>query len=277
MPHVVANGVSLFLEERGAGPPLLFLHAYPMGRQMWDPQVPFFAGRGFRVLWYDCRGFGGSEAPEDLSEYSQETSVEDLGALLRGLGIARAALCGLSMGGSIALHFALRHPETVSALAVCDTGAGSEDPAAFAATVVGWAEQAERGGMPAYLEALLAHPIFAAFAARGAPEAAVLHRLIGNHPAHGVACTARRTLARRPPIYALAERLQGLKVPTLVLVGERDQPCLATSRFMAENIPGAEYVLLRGTGHFTNLEAPDEFNQVLLAFLERAGAAPPRA
>jgi pimeloyl-ACP methyl ester carboxylesterase len=274
MGYVAGNGIRLFVEERGAGLPLVLLHAYPMGRQMWEPQVPFFAAQGFRALWYDCRGFGLSEAPGEVSLYSQDTSVEDLHALLRALGIRRAALCGLSMGGSIALSFASRHPETVSALAVCDTGAGSEDPAAFAATVTGWAEAAEQGSVPAFLDLLLAHPIFGGFAGRGKTEAAMLGRLIGSHPAHGLACTARRTLAQRPPIYALAERLKGLTVPTLVLVGERDHPCLATSRFMAETIPGAELVVMRGAGHFVNLEAPDEFNRVVLAFLQRAGAAP---
>ncbi len=241
MGHVAANRVRLFVEERGTGPPLVFLHAYPMGCQMWEPQVPFFATRGCRVLWYDCRGFGLSEAPGKVSRYGQETSVEDLRALLRALGIPRAALCGLSMGGSIALNFAFRHPEAVSALAICNTGSGSEDPAAFAATVTG---------------------------------AAALRRLVGSHPVHGLACTARQTLARRPPIYALEDRLKALTVPTLVLVGERDHPCLAVSRFMAGAIPGAEFVVMHGAGHFTNLEAPDEFNRVLLAFLQRAGAAP---
>lgn len=274
MGHVEANGVRLFVEERGTGSPLVFLHAYPMGRQMWEPQVSFFAARGYRVLWYDCRGFGLSEAPGEVSCYGQETSVEDLRALLRALGIPRAALCGLSMGGSIALNFAIRHPEALSALTVCDTGSGSEDPAALAATVTGWAEAAERGGIPAFLESLLAHPIFGGFAARGEGEAATLRRLVGSHPAHGVACTARQTLARRPPIYALEDRLKVLTVPTLILVGERDHPCLAVSRFMAGTIPGAEFVVMQGAGHFTNLEGPDEFNRVLLAFLQRAGAAP---
>lgn len=274
MGYVAGNGIRLFVEERGTGLPLVFLHAYPMGRQMWEPQVPFFAGQGFRVVWYDCRGFGLSEAPAEVSLYGQEISVEDLEALLRALAISRAALCGLSMGGSIALSFAIRHPEAVSALAVCDTGAGSEDPAAFAATVTRWAEAAEQGGVPAFLDLLLAHPIFGGFAARGEAEAATLRRLVGSHPAHGLSRTARRTLARRPSIYALEDRLKALAVPTLILVGERDHPCLATSRFMAETIPGAEFVLMRGAGHFTNLEAPDEFNRVLLAFLQRAGAGP---
>jgi pimeloyl-ACP methyl ester carboxylesterase len=88
-----------------------------------------------------------------------------------------------------------------------------------------------------------------------------------SHRARGLAHTAREVLTRRPSIYSLAPRLRGLSVPTLLIVGEHDEPCVKVHRFMAETIPGARHVVIPGVGHLTNLEAPDTFNRVVAEFL----------
>jgi pimeloyl-ACP methyl ester carboxylesterase len=106
-------------------------------------------------------------------------------------------------GGNIALHFALSSPELVAGVVICDTGAGSDDPAQFRAVTEGWARAAEGGGIEGFAAAILQHPIFDGYAARGPAEAAAMRTMVAAHPAHGMAHTARETLAKRPPIFSL--------------------------------------------------------------------------
>ena len=270
MARVRVNGIQLAYDEAGTGRALVFVHAYPMGRKMWQPQVAHFLN-GYRVIAYDCRGFGDSDAPREAAVYSQGQSVEDLRGLLAALEIQRAAVVGLSMGGNVALHLALTHPTLVAGLVICDTGAGSDDPAQFKTVTEGWAAAADAGGIEGFAAAILRHPIFAGFAARGPAEAAAIRGMITSHPAHGVAHTARRTLANRPSIFALEEKLRALPVPALILVGEKDLPCLAPSTYMQERIPNALLHVMQGCGHFNNLERPAEFNAVIDAYLQRIG------
>lgn len=270
MPLIRVNDIHLFYDEAGAGRPVVFVHAYPMGRKMWVPQAAHFRRR-CRVIAYDCRGFGDSEAPTSADAYSQGQSVEDLRGMIQGLGIQPAAVVGLSMGGNIALHLALAYPDLVAGLVVCDTGAGSEDPGQFRTVTEGWARAAETGGTDGFAAAILQHPIFGGYAARGPAEAEALRRMVTAHPAHGVAHTARRTLGRRPPIFALEAQLQALVVPALIVVGEKDLPCRAPSAYMQQRIPHAELRVMPGCGHFNNLEWPAEFNRVVGAFLQRIG------
>ena len=270
MPTARVNGVSLYYEERGDGPPLLFIHAFPVGRGMWAPQVPFFA-RHHRVIAYDCRGFGRSQAPAAPTAYSQAQSVEDAYGLLAHLGALPAAVCGLSMGGNIALNLTLAHPESVRALVPCDTGAGSEDPAAFRARCGEYAEAAKRG-MTAWVEATPRWNTFHDFARRGPRQAALLREFALAQPPHGVGLTALHALATRAPIYALETRLAALSVPTLVIYGEHDEACVRTSRFMGATIPGARLLMVPDASHFVNLDEPELFNRTVLGFLrERTG------
>jgi pimeloyl-ACP methyl ester carboxylesterase len=120
-----------------------------------------------RVIAYDVRGFGLSDAPREPGAYSQAQSVEDARALIEALDAAPAAVCGLSMGGNIALNLALTCPETVSALLLCDTGTGSEDPVAFAARCEEYAAAADRG-IEAFFDAALGWAVFADYGSQGA-------------------------------------------------------------------------------------------------------------
>ena len=273
MPTATVNGVRLHYEEAGRGPTLLLIHAFPVGTGMWAPQVPFFARR-FRVVTYDVRGFGRSEAPIEPARYSQAQSVEDAAGLLTHLGADQAAACGLSMGGNIALNLALAHPERVQALVLCDTGAGSEDPAAFRARCDEYAEAAA-GGMEGFVRATARWNTFDDFARRGPREAAQLRALALSQPSHGIALTARYALATRPPVYALEARLRVLRTPSLVVYGEHDEACVRTSGFLAATIPAASLWMVPGASHFVNLDYPDLFNERVLAFLEACGAAEP--
>jgi pimeloyl-ACP methyl ester carboxylesterase len=273
MPLAPANGISLYYEVKGSGSPLVLVHGFACGLRLWDPQVKALAPRR-RVVTYDVRGHGLSDAPA-AAAYSQPISVADLRGLLEHLKIKRAVLGGLSMGGNIALNFAIAHPAMVSGLIIADTGAGSDGTAEWIAGAHAFAEVLERQGLEAFADMALANPLFARYLAQGPEAARFIRSCLMTHRAHGIAHTAREVLAKRPTIYALEAELRRLRVPTLLIVGEHDEPCLKVHRFMGDTIPGAKHVLLRGVGHLTNLEAPAAFNAAVRAFLSRRGAPAP--
>jgi pimeloyl-ACP methyl ester carboxylesterase len=247
------------------------VHGFACGIRSWDPQVRAFA-RQHRVITYDVRGHGITEAPREASAYSQPISVADLRALLGHLEIERAIVGGLSMGGNIALNFALAHPEVVGGLIVADTGAGSDSTADWVGLVHALADTLDRGGVEAFVDDAFAHPLFARYVSQGPHAERFLRTCLMTHRAHGLAATAREVLAKRPTIYALEPRLRDLRVPTLLVVGEHDEPCRAVHRFMATTIPGATSAVIRGVGHLTNLEAPARFNALVRRFLSRIGS-----
>jgi pimeloyl-ACP methyl ester carboxylesterase len=267
MPEVNVEGVDIHYAASGSGAKTLVLvHAYPTNLELWEPQIEVLS-RSRTVVAYDVRGFGRSDAPADADAYSPDQSVEDLRALVDHLGVAEVELCGLSMGGNIALNFALAHPRLVSSLIVSGTGAGSGDMSVFARTTNAWADAAERGGMGAFADTIAANPIFAEYSDRGPAENERLRALILANSVPGVAHTAREVLAKRKSINALASRLSELPVRTLVVVGEKDVACIAPANVMTSTIPASRLVVVPGTGHFNNLEAPAIVNELILGFL----------
>jgi len=268
MPTLSIDGTRLHYDRRGSGQRhIILLHAYPTCRLMWEPQLELLA-RDRTVIACDVRGFGLSDAPDDPAAYSPQRSVADVLAIVDHLGLERTDLLGLSMGGNIALNFALAHPARVSALIVSGTGAGSDDAAAFAGTTNAWADSAERGGMDAFAETIMANPIFGEYADRGAAEKGRLRALILANRIPGVAHTARQVLAKRPTINSLVPRMQAMPAPTLVVIGERDAACVPPARVMVDALPDARFASVPGTGHFNNLEEPAMVNAILGTFLD---------
>lgn len=266
MPLGNTNGMSLYYEDVGRGRPLVWAHGFACGLRMWDPQVAALADR-YRVITYDVRGHGASDIPAAPEAYSQPISVEDLRGLLRHLGISRAVVGGLSMGGNIALNFALAFPDMVDGLIICDTGAGSDNTEEWIGNCEAWAQLLEREGIEAFADVMVAHPLLARYASQGPEAARLMRSLVTTHRARGLAHTLRGVLARRPTIYSLEPRLRQLRVPTLLIVGEFDEPCLKVHRFMGEVIAGSEQVVVKGVGHMTNLEDPATFNAAVSEFL----------
>ena len=267
MPMASVNGVALFYESSGAGePPLVLVHGFACGIRSWDFQVKALA-RARRVVAYDVRGHGISTAPRDAGAYSQPTSVADLRALLGHLGIGQAVVGGLSMGGNIALNFALAHPDMVSGLIVADTGAGSDETSAWIGDAGSFADTLDLRGMEAFADQACANPLFARYIAQGPAAERFVRACLMTHRAHGIAHTAREVLSKRPTIYSLEPRLRELAVPTLLIVGEHDEPCRKVHDFMARTIPGARHVVLAGLGHLTPMEAPARFNRLVSRFL----------
>ena len=265
MPKALINGVNLYYEVHGEGFPLVWSHEFGGDYRSWETQVRFFTRR-YQVITYCARGYPPSDVPTELDAYSQEQAVEDLRGLLAHLGIGQAHVGGLSMGGNVALNFGLTHPRMAKSLIVAGTGSGSDDPETFEKRVTEFAQRMETGGMEAMRDY-----------SRG-PSRVQLQRKdpkgwqefsdqLSEHSPIGSALTFRGVQGRRPPIYALEDRLRALDVPTLIMVGDEDDACIKPSIFMKRCIPASGLAMLPQSGHGINLEEPDLFNRIVLDFL----------
>jgi len=218
---------------------------------MWDDQHRVL-GERHRVISWSMRGHGETESPTDPSRYSAALTVGDMHALLGLVGVERAVVGGLSLGGYVSLAFYLAHPEIVRALLICDSGPGYRNAEARQA----WNQRAEERAT-----ALEARGLEALGRSREVRESATLHR-----SAQGLAHAARGMLAQEGS--RVIDGLGAISVPTLIIVGDRDQPFLAPCEYMAKKIPGARLEVIRDAGHSSNLDQPEAFNRVLLDFLD---------
>jgi pimeloyl-ACP methyl ester carboxylesterase len=244
------DGVQIEYEVHGEadGSVLLLTHGYGASRRMWDPNIPALA-RDRRVVAWDMRGHGSSDAPDDPARYSHPACIEDMAELLDTAEATQAVLVGMSLGGYLSLAFRRRFPARVSGLVLVDTGPGFRDDAARE----GWnrharelAERLERDGVGA-----LSSP-----ESRGAQ-----HR----HGGSGLAHAARGMLVQQDS--SVIESLPQIEVPTLIVVGALDTQFLRAADVMERRIPGARKVVLDGAGHAANMDTPAEFNSAVGSFL----------
>ena len=263
--QVMANGIATHytLDGPADAPVVTLSHSLATTLAMWDPQMAALTAR-YRVLRYDTRGHGGTEAP--AGAYSLDLLAEDAAALLRTLGMARTHWVGLSMGGMIGQTLALARPDLVASLALCDTS--SRVPPEARPT---WAERirtAETRGMEPLVEPTIGRWFTLGFVASRQDVVEPVRAMIqGTSPRGYVGCChAISTLD-------LTDRLGAIRVPTIVIVGEEDQGTpVAASRAIQERIPGAELVVLKSAAHLSNVEQPAAFTSALVGFLERAAA-----
>jgi pimeloyl-ACP methyl ester carboxylesterase len=270
MPKVDLNGVGIYYEETGEGFPLVFAHELAGNTESWKAQVSYFSRR-YRVITYNARGYPPSDVPDKLDDYSQEQVVEDLYLLLQHLGIKQAHIGGLSMGGNMTLFFGLRHPEMARSLIVAGAGTGSTDSAMFKQQSETYAAQLEADGTAGFGDYLMG-PTRARFKQKDPTGWAEFARLFSEHSAIGKALTLRGYQARRPSVLTLEAELKALQVPTLIILGDEDDPCLEPALFMKRNIPRSGLVVVPQTGHAVNLEEPETFNRSISDFLTAVDA-----
>jgi 3-oxoadipate enol-lactonase len=259
------NQVNYEMAGPAAGPVVLLSHSLATNLSVWDPQIEVLA-RDFRVLRYDTLGHGGSDAPP--GPYSLDQLARQAAGLLDALGIARVHFLGLSMGGMIAQALALFKPQSVASLLLC--GASSRIPPEAQNL---WKERiriAECEGMEPLVEPTVARWFTAPYRASH-PEVIVRVRgMIRRTSALGYAACCHAIAA-----LDLTDRLQAIRMPALVIVGEEDQGTpVAMSRAIHERLAGAEMVILPSASHLSNVEQPQAFNSAVTAFLGRvAGKA----
>lgn len=252
------NGTSLYYELAGTGHPLVLIHGSPLDTRMWIEQVEVFAQQ-YQVICYDVRGYGRS-APPVGNEY---THADDLRALLTYLGVAHAHVVGLSMGGAVALDFALTYPAIACALVLVDSALSgfSWSPQTFESLNDPQSSVEERKQL------FLEHPLFAP--AREHPQVTSrLKQMIFDYSAWHWA----NHDPERPLEPSAIQRLHTIMAPVLIAVGERDlQAFHLIADLLQYAIPDTEKVVLPGIGHMTNMEDPNTFNQIVLNFLSKRG------
>lgn len=254
------GGIELAWEEAGRGAPVVLLHAFPLNRRMWAPQVAELAAR-WRVITPDFRGHGESGVADEDS--TMERLAEDVRGLLDHLKLGRVALGGLSMGGYVALAFYRRWPELVAALVLADTRAGADTEEGRRGRYE-TAALAERDGSAAIANMMVPKLLGPATHERKPEVVAAVRAMILEASPAGIAA-ALRGMAARPASFDL---LPTIKCPTLIIVSELDgltPP--ADSEAMAKAIPGSTLVRIAEAGHLSNLEQPEEFNSALSGFL----------
>ena len=273
MPHAsAADGITLYYEEVGRGTPIVFVHEFADDIKGWAAQVKFFARR-YRTIAFNARGYPPSDVPEDPERYSQAQAAEDIKAVLDHLGLAKAHVVGLSMGGYATLHFGLTHPERALSLTVGGAGYGSvsADRATFHKDTDHVVAQFEQSGMAKVAEFYTRGPTRVQFFAKDPVGWREFYDRFAAGSARGHANTMRGVQRRRPSIFELETKLQRLEVPTLIMTGDEDEPCLEPALFMKRKIPSACLVVIPNSGHAINLEEPDLFNRAVLDFIGRHG------
>ncbi len=256
MPNAHLNGIDIEYQDGGSGAPVLLSHGYSATGRMWEGQRETLGNR-YRIVSWDMRGHGSTSSPDDPAQYSHALTVADMRALLGHLGIGRAVIGGLSLGGTMSLAFYRAHPELTRALVICDSGPGFRNEKARE----DWNQRAQQRATDLEARGL------AVLEGRSAET----RQAIRHHKsAQGLAHAARGMLAQRDA--SLIESLPEIRVPTLVIVGDQDTPFIAACEYMAKKIPGAKLEVIAGAGHSSNLDQPEAFNRALGRFLD---ALPP--
>jgi pimeloyl-ACP methyl ester carboxylesterase len=268
MPHLDASGVRLYFEETGHGRPIIFVHEFGADCREWETQVRHFS-RTHRCITYNARGYPPSDVPEDPEQYGWEYAVGDIAAVMGGLGIARAGIVGLSMGGYAALQFGLRHPDKVSAIVAAGAGTGS--PPSLRAAWLKEAPVTARGflerGMAAMADEMGHSPTRIQLKHKDPKGWQDFVDHLRQHSARGMSNTMARYQSLRPSLHDFQDAFARMAVPVLLAVGDEDLPCLETNLMLKSVIPGAGLWICPNTGHAINLEEPAAFNAQVADFL----------
>ncbi|MBI4287726.1 MAG: alpha/beta fold hydrolase [Chloroflexi bacterium] len=260
MPLVKSGETNIYCETHGHGAPLVLLMGLGCHDGLWPYQVPAFSER-FQVVLMDNRGVGRSDKPP--GDYSIEMMADDVANVLLGLGIVKAHILGMSMGGAIAQRFALRHPQMVDKLILACTF--SEQTPYGIMMMELWEQVARGAGMAAVTRLLLLQ----SFTPRGFIEqrhiVAEIQGVFDLYPQPVEAYVSQNHACQR---HETTPELPRIKAPTLVLVGDRDiQTPVGSAKLIASKIPGAQLKIIPRCGHGFMWEAAEQFNEAVLGFL----------
>lgn len=262
--EAVVNGIKMHYLDVGNPDdlPIVLLHGMTLNHRMWNPQIKVLK-ENYRVITYDIRGHGKTEVTD--GQYTYRMFVEDLIALLDYLQIDKAVLCGLSMGGAIAMRAFELYSERIHALILCDTRSEADSN-----ETKYWRENSitliKQGGLKQFtLEFMEA--LFPVETMENQPETVefIRNTILSSSP-RGICGVLLAQAARTDLTYSI----QKINIPTLIMIGEKDNfTPLASSKTMNKKIPNSELKIISGAGHVSNLENREEFNQHLLEFLKK--------
>lgn len=252
--------MSMTFDDIGSGYPLLLIHGFPHDRTLWQAQLHGL-GDGIRVIAPDLRGFGGStDVPGTMT---MDAYAADLEHLLEELGVTEAVICGLSMGGYVALALLAAYPNVVRGLILCNTRAGADDEKGRAGRHA-MAMKARDEGVVSIAETLTPK-MMANTTAVAHPDRCVMVQEMMVRQRAGAVIAALRGMATRADRTPM---LAQITVPTLIITGSADDMIPPSeSEAMAAAITGSKLVVIPGAGHLSNVEAPDAFNAAVREFI----------
>lgn len=268
------DGVKLYCEDTGTGSPIIFVHEFAGDYRSWEPQVRYFSRR-YRCVTFCARGYFPSDIPDDPEMYSQNLARDDILAVLDGLEIESAHIVGLSMGGFAALHFGLKYSNRATSLVIagCGYGAKEDSKDRFQRETAEAADRMEAETMSQFGATYALGPTRVQFQNKDPRGWEEFENQLKEHSTKGSANTMRGVQRRRPSLYDLKDQMADLTVPTLIVNGDEDDPCLEAGLFMKKTIRSAALVLLPRTGHACNLEEPALFNSFCDDFFAQVNAA----
>ena len=274
------DGVELYYEVTGQGTPVVFIHEFAGNYQSWDLQVSHFS-RWHTCLTFNARGYPPSQVPAEADAYSQQRAVRDVIAVMDAAGIEKAHIVGLSMGGFAALHLGMEFPERVLSLCIAGAGYGAEPEKReiFKQETRNTAAFILEEGVEKFAQKYSRGPTRLSFERNDPRGYAQFRQLLATQSATGLANTQLGVQLRRPSLYELQEKMAQITLPTLIINGDEDVPCLMPAVLMKTTISSAMMSVIPNCGHTINLEAPGEFNRIVEAFLAQAesGNWPQRA
>lgn len=250
MAFIDRNGVKIYYEVHGdAGTAILLTHGYSESGAMWEDQIEALSSR-YRLILWDMRGHGRSDYPDDLSEYSEAKTIGDIEAILNAEGIDAAVIGGMSLGGYMSLAFYRAHPERVKALIIVDAGPGLRDDQArekWNQWALNCADQLRTKGFDFLREI-------------GDRSGYAEHRSVS-----GLINAAIGMLTQKGP--EVIDMLPDIAVPTLLIVGEHDEPFLNATAYMEKKIPDARRFVFPDAGHVANVDQAELFNRTVIEFV----------
>jgi pimeloyl-ACP methyl ester carboxylesterase len=268
MPNLTTDdGIKLYYEEVGSGIPIILVHEFAADLRSYEAQMRYF-GQRYRCIAYNARGYPPSDVPEDGELYSQERARDDVRAVLDALKIDKAHIVGLSMGGFATLHFGFSYPERARSLVVagCGYGATPDKRGQFAGEAAAAAANFEKLGMAKAAEGYALGPTRVQFQNKDPRGWREFADQLAENSTEGAARTMRGVQKRRPSLFDLVEKMKAITVPTLIMTGDEDWPCLEPGLLMKRTIPTAALIVMPNAGHTINLEEPAAFNQHISEF-----------
>lgn len=267
--RMTVNGVTYEVNTTGEGPPLLLLHGFTGSAQSWDTFVPTWS-QSFEVITIDLIGHGQTDAPHDPARYAMTHAVDDLVALLHSLNLSKITLLGYSMGGRLALSFAVQHPSLVEALILESSTPGLATEAERQARITQdhrLAESIEQRGMVWFVDYWEQIPLFAPVKKLPEEVQLALREQRLSNKVRGLANSLRGmgTGAQRSNWDALAE----LDMPVLLIVGELDVKFHDIAKQMATSIHDCTIIPVAATGHLVHVEQPQIFDTIVMDYLKQ--------